>query len=56
MSLRFQVAGYMLLVDRIEQLERSFAFIFLLISMKVAEGYPYSENGKSSTPGAEWWP
>ena len=35
----------MLLVDRIEQLESSFAFIFLLIPMKVAGGYHYSEHG-----------
>ena len=50
--MRFQVVGYMLLVDRIEQLESSFAFIFLLIPKKVAGGYPYSERGKSCTPGA----
>ena len=50
--MRFQVVGYMLLVDRIEQLESSFAFIFLLIPKKVAGGYPYSERGKSWTPGA----
>lgn len=43
----------MLLVDRIEQLESSFAFIFLLIPTKVAGGYPYSEHGKSSTSGAQ---
>ena len=43
----------MLLVDRIEQLESSFASIFLLIPMKEAGGYPYSEGGKSSTPGTQ---
>ena len=46
----------MLLAERIEQLESSFAFIFLLIPMKVAGGYPYSERGKSSSPGAQWYP
>ena len=43
----------MLLAERIEQLESSFAFIFLLIPMKEAGGYPYSEGGKSSTPGTQ---
>ena len=50
--MRFQVVGYMLLEHRIEQLESSFAFIFLLIPKKVAGGYPHGERGKSWTPGA----
>lgn len=43
----------MLLAERIEQQESSFTFIFLLIPMNVAGGYPYSERGKSLTPGAQ---
>ena len=45
LSLRFQVAGYMLLVGR--ELSNWKVFVGLLFSIKVARGHAHSSQGKS---------